>query len=64
MPHELKGMQALPHEFFTYILTAGGFFGLLLVGVVGYLRWKHRDRVKRLRDPARVDRSRRKRKRQ
>ena len=63
MPHELRGLQNQPHEFFTYVLTAGGLIGLLIVGFVGYLMWRDRRRLKRPGGPAPASRPPRKRKR-
>jgi hypothetical protein len=63
MPHEVKGIQDLPHEFLTYILTTGAVVGLLLFGLVGYLRWKARRGSTRTDLPSGAGRRRQKRKR-
>jgi len=42
MPHELRGMDRMPHEFFTAVLIAGGLFVAVLAAFVAYLSWRHR----------------------
>jgi hypothetical protein len=46
MPHELRGMDRMPHEFFSAVLIAGVLFVAVLAAFVAYLSWKHRKKWK------------------
>ena len=42
MPHELRGIERMPHEYFSEVLILAGAFIVAVVAFVLYLKWKHR----------------------
>jgi hypothetical protein len=41
LPHELRGMDRLPHESFTFVLYLIGASAVAIALVVVYLTWRH-----------------------